>query len=125
MTIKDTSAQQFVQGLEQAEGTLKGLLFHREQFLQKGVAYWVLYRRDQSTTVKFLFGPSDCDVEMLVSTPKGKFAFKDLLAEPAIAQWVGRNRYAPRKTQREHRSVVVWGPVENGLADYRMSKGPG
>jgi hypothetical protein len=107
MTINDTFAQQFVQGLEQAEGTLQGLLFQREQFQQKGVAYWVLYRKDHHTTVEFLFGPSDWDVEMLVSTTGGKFAFKDLLAEPAIAQWVSRNLYTS-PTGRNVSNEVRW-----------------
>lgn len=91
--MKDKLTNDFLQGLKEVEPILLTMLFKRHSFLEKGFAYFVEYRKENNTIVDFIFGPSDWDVEMIVYTSKGKFAFKDLLQIPVIAKWVNANRY--------------------------------
>jgi hypothetical protein len=92
MAITDTLTKEFLEGLEDVKKLLIFQSFREISFDQKGMAYFVQYQR-KTTIVKFLFGPGDWDVEMIVYTPKGEFAFKELLELHPIRKWIDDNRY--------------------------------
>ena len=93
MAIKDKLTDEFLQAINEMDVLLPSLLFKKNSFLEKGLAYYVEYRRENNTRVKFLFGPSDWDIEMIIYTSKGKFEFKDLLNIAEVNRWVNVNRY--------------------------------
>jgi hypothetical protein len=98
--------EDFLAGLKEIESTLSLLNFYPYSFEEKGPAYFIKYKRGNSI-VEFLFGPSGWEVEMIIFTSKGKFAFKDLLQIPAIAEWVDNNRYKQYKG-RSVRNELLW-----------------
>jgi hypothetical protein len=106
MAIKDKLTQEFLEGLEEVKTLLLILMFKQILFNEKGLAYFVQYQRGK-TIVEFLFGPSEWNVEMIVYTTKGKFAFKDLLEIPAIAKWVSDNRYK-QEGERSVKNELLW-----------------
>ena len=56
----------------------------------------------------FMFGPSDWDVEMIIKRNGRKYAFKDLLQIPSIAQWTEDNRYIRETRDRNIADEVGW-----------------
>lgn len=100
MAITDTLTKEFLAGIEEIEKELALLHFQPYSFEEKGFAYFIKYRREE-TFVQFLFGPPDWDVEMIVFASGKTFAFKDLLQIPSVAKWVSENKY----TQDNGRSV--------------------
>ena len=92
MKIKNISDDSFVTSLKKAEYLLNRIGFTQSHFERKGYAVFTEYRK-QNTKVKFMCGPSEWHVEMIIITPKGYFAFKDLLQMHAIAEWVKRNKF--------------------------------
>jgi hypothetical protein len=105
MAIKDILTIQFLEGLEEVKKSLLILMFKQISFYKKGVAYYVQFERG-NTIVEFLFGPSDWNVEMIVYTSKGKFAFKELLQIPMIKQW-DNNRYK-QENERDVKLELLW-----------------
>lgn len=105
--MKDNLTNEFLQGLEDIEIPLLGMSFKRKSFLEKGFAYIVGYRKENNTAVDFIFGPSDWEIEIIVYTSKGKFAFKDLLQIPVIAKWVDSNRYK-QINGRNIKNELLW-----------------
>jgi len=82
------------------------LNFYPQSFEEKGLEYFVKYKRGNSI-VEFFFGPADWDIEIIIFTPKGKFAFKDLLRIPAIEEWVYLNRYK-QVNGRNVKNELLW-----------------
>ena len=106
MPLKDKITEEFLLALKEAEKELSVMLFHKYSFLEKGPAYYVEYKRE-SSIVEFLFGPSDWDIEMIIYTSKGKFAFKDLLQDPDIMAWVNKNKYI-QQNGRNLKAEMSW-----------------
>lgn len=107
MAIKDKLTEDFLKALNEIEIVLLTLLFKRHSFLEKGLAYYIEYRKENNTRVEFLFGPSDWDIEMTIYTSKDKFAFKDLLSIPKINRWVSDNRYK-QGNGRNVKNELLW-----------------
>ena len=107
MILKDNLTEDFLRALKEIEAILLMMKFKRHSFFENGPAYFVEYRKDNNTIVEFLFGPSEWNIEMIIYTSKGKFAFKDLLEIPAIAKWVNDNRYK-QENGRNVKSELLW-----------------
>jgi len=90
--MKDELTKEFLSGINEVQPILLLMNFSQYSFVQKGSSYFISFKKE-GTFVDFLFGPSDWDIEMVIHTSNGKFAFKDLLQLPSIADWVDRNRY--------------------------------
>jgi len=98
--------EEFLNGLIEIELILSLMLFKKKSFQEKGFAYFVEYKKNE-TIVSFLFGPSDWDVEMIVNTYKRKYAFKDLLQIQEILKWVNENRYK-QIGERDIKNELFW-----------------
>ncbi len=107
MAIKDKLTEEFLKGINEIEIVLISLLFKRHSFFEKGLAYYIEYRKENNTRVEFLFGPSDWDIEMIIYGSKGKFTFKDLLNIPEINRWVNDNRYK-QENGRNVKNELLW-----------------
>lgn len=97
----------FLKALDEIELMLLVLFFKRHSFFEKGEANYIEYRKENNTRLEFLFGPSDWDIEMIIYTSKGKFAFKDLLSVPEINRWVSENRYK-QENGRNIKNELQW-----------------
>jgi hypothetical protein len=106
MTINDKLTEDFLIGIKEVESILLLLHFYPDSFNEKGSAYFIRYKKNK-TIVEFIFGPSDWDIEMIIFTSKGKFAFKDLLRIPVIAKWVLDNRYI-QENIRNVKNELFW-----------------
>jgi len=107
MAIKDKLTEEFLKALNEIDVVLLALLFKRHSFFEKGVAYYIEYIKENNTRVEFLFGPSDWDIEMIIYTSKGEFAFKDLLSISEINRWVNDNRYK-QENGRNMKNELLW-----------------
>lgn len=107
MAKSDKLTEEFLKALSEIEIVLLPLLFQKHSFFEKGLAYYIEYRKENNTRVEFLFGPSDWDIEMIIFTSKGKFAFKDLLNIPEISSWVNKNRYK-QENGRNIKKELEW-----------------
>lgn len=96
----------FLSAIEELEIDLFKIGFKRESFETKGVAYFLSYRRSE-TIVRFLYGPADWDVEVIVNCGDRKFALKDILGFSEINIWFHENRYV-QKGERNIRSELFW-----------------
>jgi hypothetical protein len=99
--------EDFLEAINEIEIVLLALLFKRHSFFDKGLAYFIEYKKENNTRVEFLFGPSDWAIEMIIYTSKGKFAFKDLLSIPEINSWVNNNRYK-QENVRNIKNELEW-----------------
>lgn len=99
--------EDFLEAINEIEIVLFALSFKRNSFFEKGFAYFIEFRKENNTRVEFLFGPSDWDIEMIIYTSKGKFAFKDLLSIPGIISWVNKNRYK-QENSRNLKKELEW-----------------
>ena len=99
--------EDFLEAINDIEIVLLALLFKRHSFFEKGLAYFIEYRKESNTRVEFLFGPSDWAIEMIIFTSTGKFAFKDLLSISEINRWVNDNRYK-QENGRNVKSELLW-----------------
>jgi hypothetical protein len=107
MAVKDKLTEEFLEALNRIEIVLLSLLFKKHSFFEKGLAYYIEYIKENNTRVEFLFGPSDWNIEMIIYTSKGKFAFKDLLEIPDIQKWVNDNRYK-QENGRNVKNELLW-----------------
>lgn len=108
MVKKIKLTEEFLKALDEIEIMLLALFFKRHYFFEKGLAYYIEYKKEYNNTrVKFLFGPSDWSIEMIIYTSKGKFAFKDLLSIPEIYNWVDKNRYK-QVNDRNVKNELEW-----------------
>ena len=106
MAKVDKLTEAFLNGLIEIEPILSLMFFKKKSFEEKGYAYFVEYSKKE-TIVSFLFGPSNWDVEMIVSTSKKKYAFKDLLQIQEILKWVNENRYK-QIGERDIKKELMW-----------------
>lgn len=107
MAIKDKLTTELLKALNEIEVVLLTLLFKRHSLFENGLAYYIEFIKPNNTRVEFLFGPSEWDIEMIIYTSKGKFAFKDLLKIPPIQKWVNDNRYK-QENVRNLRKELLW-----------------
>ncbi len=106
MAIKNNLTESFLQSVKEIQFILLEIGFIEYSFIEKGYAYYVQFKRD-NTIVKFIFGPSDYQIEMIIYTSKGKFAFRDLLKITAISEWVNNYRYI-QGNERNIREEMMW-----------------
>jgi hypothetical protein len=99
--------EEFLNALNEIEVLLFSLLFSRHSFFEKGLAYFVEYKKESNTKVEFLFGPSDWGIEMIIYTSNGKYAGKDLLQIPEILKWVNDNKYK-QENGRNLKNELIW-----------------
>ena len=104
--MTDKFNEEFLQALKEVEKSLLALLFKPYSFEEKGFAYFVQYKRENSI-VKFLYGPPEYEVDIIVYTAKGKFEFKDLLENSDIAAWVNKNKYL-MGNEKNIRNEMLW-----------------
>lgn len=104
--MKSDSQQLFLQAINEVEEILLLIGFKRVFLEKKGYATFIHYKRND-VLVEFMFGPSDWDVEMLIYTSKGKYAFKDLLEIPKISEWVNSNKYK-QTNGRSIKDEIAW-----------------
>ena len=107
MAIKDKLTEEFLKALNESEVMLFILFFKKYSFFEKGLACYIEYGKENNTRVEFLFGPSDWNIEMIIYTSKGRFAFKDLLNIPEIKKWVNDNRYK-QEDRRNMKNELLW-----------------
>ena len=93
MVQNEKLTEEFLKALSEVDLKLSKLFFTRYSFQEKGFAFYIEYRKENNARVEFLFGPSDWEIQMIIYSSKGKFAFKDLLAISDITRWVNNNRY--------------------------------
>lgn len=105
--MKDKLTEEFSKALNEIEVVLLTLLFKRHSSFEKGLAYYIEYIKQNNARVEFLFGPSDWDIEMIIYTSKGKFAFKELLSISEINRWVNDNRYK-QENGRNVKNELLW-----------------
>jgi hypothetical protein len=99
--------EEFLKAMFKIDKDLLLELFKKHSFSDEGLACFIEYRKENSTRVEFLFGPSNWNIEMIIYTSKGKFAFKDLLSIPEIENWVSDNRYK-QKNGRNLEKELEW-----------------
>jgi hypothetical protein len=95
MAIEDKISKEFLQGISLSESKLSEMGFNMSSIVEKGLAFYIEFKRNDCK-VEFLFGPGDFEIEMIIYTSKGKFAFRDLLQISPILEWVNNNRYTPK-----------------------------
>lgn len=108
MATKDKLTEEFLQALSEIEAMLLGLRFKKYSFFEKGLAYYIEYQKENNSRIEFLFGPPEWDIEIIICTLKGKFAFKDLLIIPEINNWVNNNRYKQENKVRNLKNELLW-----------------
>ncbi len=106
--MKDKITNEFLISIKEIEPLLLKLEFHPHSYFEKGLAYYIEYKsKISSTIIEFLFGPSDWNVEMIIYSTKGKFAFKDLLNVSEINKWVYDNIYN-EENGRNIKNELLW-----------------
>lgn len=92
MRAKNISNEFFPELLIEVEPILLGMSFTKCSYIKKGYAYYVEYKKGDSI-VKFMYGPSEYHVEMVIYIPNRKFELKDLLEIPEVASWANNYRH--------------------------------
>ena len=103
-----TSQESFIKIMNDKEKALADIGLSHLSTEKKGYATFIEYRGTYDTQVSFMFGPSDWDVEMIIKRNGRKYAFKDLLQIPSIAQWTEDNRYVRETRDRNIADEVGW-----------------
>ena len=96
----------FIKSINEAETILTDIGLSHISTEKKGYATFVGYKRTD-TLVSFMFGPSDWNVEILLEKNGRKYAFKDLLQIPSIAQWTINNKFR-QITNDRIKDEVFW-----------------
>ncbi|MEO6549316.1 MAG: hypothetical protein ABIN94_15040 [Ferruginibacter sp.] len=104
--IRPNLTEEFLQSLEDIEPMLLDMLFKKDSIVKKGFAYFVLYNK-VSTSVEFIFGAPEFQIEIIICDAKGKYEFRDLMAIPAIKVWINDNRYI-QKSERNLKDEMTW-----------------
>ena len=86
---EDTIAR-YLNAISRIEPRLRSLGFQRLSCKRKGPLCITKFIK-RTTLVEFLFGPPEWHAEMFVRTTKGRFALKDLLDIPLVADWSNAN----------------------------------
>ena len=102
----DEQTKDFLNTLNCIENPLSKYKFELLSVEEKGFAYFIKYKRKE-TVVEFLFGPPEFQVEILIKTTKGSFAFRDLLKNSHIIAWVNNNRYT-QSGNRNIKNEILW-----------------
>lgn len=90
------SQEAFIQSTRAFETQLTDLGFSHLSTTKKGYATYVDFSSADKTLISFMFGPSDWNVEILLTVNEKKYALKDLLEIPSIAQWTKDNKFQPK-----------------------------
>lgn len=106
MAVKDKLTEEFLEALKEAESILLTLSFVKHSFQEKSLAYFVEFKKD-NVFLEFLFGPPEFQIEMIIYTSKGKFAFRDLLEIKTIEKWVNDNKYV-QLNDRNVKDELMW-----------------
>lgn len=107
MEQEKTITEQFLEAINEIDIVLLALSFKRHSSDDKGLACFITYRKKNNTRVKFLFGPSDWEIEMIIYTSRGEFAFRDLFIIPEILLWINNNR-SKRGKKRNLKKELGW-----------------
>jgi len=106
-TMSTQTQDAFIKSIKDIETELTSIGFLHLSTTKKGHATYVDYKSADNTLVSFMFGPSDWNVEMLLTTKQKKYALKDLLEIPPIAQWTKDNKFQPR-TNDKIKDELIW-----------------
>ncbi len=106
MAISENLNQEFLRALKEVQKILEEMSFVKHSFNEKGYAYYAQYKK-HNTIVEFLFGAPEFQIEMIIYTSKGKYAFRDLIKTPFIEKWVNDNRYV-QMSERKISSELLW-----------------
>ncbi len=98
--------ESFIQSVTGSETILTDIGFLHHSTERKGYATYIDYKRDD-TLISFMLGPSDWNVEISIFTNNRKYAFKDLLEIPSIAQWPASNKFEQTSKDRIN-DEVIW-----------------
>ena len=98
----------FIQSVKDVETALTNIGLSHLSTEKKGYATYIEYKGAHDTHVTFAFGPSDWDVDMVVERNGTKYAFKDLLQIPSVAQWIKDNQYKQETGKRIIADEVGW-----------------
>jgi len=103
-----TSQESFIKTMNDMETVLTDIGLSHLSTEEKGYATYIEYRSTPDTQVTFMFGPSDWNVEIIIKRNGRKYAFKDLLQIPSVAQWTKDNRYRQETSDRNIADEVGW-----------------
>ena len=103
-----TSQELFIKAMNDMETVLTDSGLSHLSTEKKGYATYIDYRGTLDTQVTFMFGPSDWDVEIIIRRKGRKYAFKDLLQIPSVAQWTEDNKYKQKTSDRIIADEVAW-----------------
>ena len=98
------SQESFIKSIKDVENILSDIGLSHFSLTKKGYATYIKYKGKDETLVTFMFGPSDWNVEILLEKNKTKYAFKELLQNSSIAQWVRENKFQ-QKTTIQHKQT--------------------
>jgi hypothetical protein len=98
--------ESFIKSINEAEPILTDIGLSHILTEKKGYATFVDYK-GTDTLVSFMCGPSDWNVEILLEKNHRKYAFKDLLQIPSIAQWTIKNKLR-QVTNDRLKDEVFW-----------------
>jgi hypothetical protein len=87
------SEEGFIKSLEEVKPLLDQMGFIQTHFEEKGLAVFTEYAK-QDTKVEFMCGPPEWHVEMIITTPRRSYAFKDLLQIPLVDEWFKSNKFS-------------------------------
>ena len=104
--MNDLLTEDFLVTMNSKANPLQVIGFILDTHESKGFAHFIRFEK-KGTTVEFMFGPPEFQIEMLIYTNKGRFAFRDLLMNKDIAAWVTTNRYIPT-AERKVRDEILW-----------------
>lgn len=86
------SIDDFLELLNKEEHSLIDMSFRRLRVERKGLyAVYVSYEHG-NTSVKFMYGPPEYHVEIVVYNSGERYGFNDLLDLPAVAEWFQNRR---------------------------------
>jgi hypothetical protein len=94
------SQETFIQSIKDIETRLTDIGFLHLSTTKKGYATYIDFKSADKTQVSFMFGPSEWNVEMLLTVKEKQYAFKDLLQISSVAQWTRDNKFQPRTNDR-------------------------
>ncbi|MFM7851746.1 MAG: hypothetical protein ACKO96_07440 [Flammeovirgaceae bacterium] len=103
-----TSQESFIKIMNDMESARTDIGLSHLSTEKKGYATYIDYRGAHNTQVTFMFGPSDWDVEIIIKRNGRKYAFRDLLQIPSVAQWTKDNKYKQETRDRIIADEVSW-----------------
>jgi hypothetical protein len=104
--MTDALSSDFLHSMDEIERVLSLMNFEMHSSNDRGSAHYVEFKRND-TTVEFMFGPPEFQVEIIVHIASKEYAFKDLLQGPDIADWVRNNKYR-QDGKRAVKNELMW-----------------